>query len=276
MKTNILLLCISSGLLVTSACENKKAIKKTKKEAPPVIEVEAIDKIVPVTCNLMQMDFQLGESSRSIAFSYDKGIILEGKMTTPESDSAQILNYTHKDGNLTHFSLNIGAQRMEGSYAYSNNLLTSFTSGSAEVFLTYDSLGQIKQDSSRFKKRVYQYNVEGLPIKANVFNQRGEEIERVEVTYDSQINPFKGKSTFVNMLEVLIGYPMANQTRNITSIRTSYLKKSKYRINGVYKKEGEIAQTTFDYQYNEYGYPVSIGVSSEDEEDTMTLTYNCD
>ncbi|MCH2224431.1 MAG: hypothetical protein MK066_06635 [Crocinitomicaceae bacterium] len=271
MKTTFLLLCFASGSIIFCSCKNDKS----KKKISSVINVEPVEEIIPITCDLIQMDFQLGESNRSMVFTYDEGLVQEGKMTTLKNDSSQILNYTHKDGNLVHFSLDIGHQRMEGSYEYSNDVLTKFTSGGVDIHLIYDSLGRIQQDSSKLKKRIYEFNSGGLPIKASVFNQFGEKIEEIEVTYDLEINPFKGKSTFVNMLEVLIGYPMANQMHNITSIQTTYLKKSKYRINGVYKKEGEIAKTIFNYEYNEYGYPIEIGVSNENEEDRMTLIYDC-
>lgn len=263
---------MSIGLFLLGACSNDNPVREEVKTPEPEPEVV----VVPTACNLITMEFKLGESSRSIEFSYENGVMKEGIMTMPETDSTQTLNYSYENGNLVEFSLNLGEQEMVGSYSYADSLLQKFKSGPEDVFLAYDSLGRIAQDSSRYKKRVYTCNSEGLPINAIIYNAAGEEIERVEVTYDDKINPFKGKSAFVNTLEVLIGYPMANQTRNITSIQTTYLKKSKYRINGVYKKKGEVAQTNFEYDYNELNYPTSISVSTESGEDIMELKYECE
>lgn len=243
---------------------------------------ETKDEVVKKTCKITSMSFKLGDKDRVLQFEYKEGGDLskvETIVNGEDQNQTMSFNY-HENGKLQAFL----SGSMIAAYVYDDNeriLKINGESGLNTRSFEYNDQDQISKQVTEFGGKPYmtheyKYDANGQPTEVSVFNKAGELTEVNTIKYDDKINPFVNKGVSVNSMEMMLGYPVGNQTHNITSITKVYQKKSSYQINGAYKQPGDMDVNEIEYTYNENGYPISMSRLRKGEKSTMTLEYNCD
>ena len=117
------------------------------------------------------------------------------------------------------------------------------------------------------KQYVIIYTYEGdTPVESNEYNLENELAKTNVFTFDNKNNPNIGFGIMLNSFEMIFGYVIGNYEHNLVKIETTYHLPSKWES----KEAGDEETRIFEYEYNEYGYPVKQPGDNE-----VTYTYTC-
>ena len=146
--------------------------------------------------------------------------------------------------------------------------------------MEYNDNNQIIKQNILWEGKVYstlqyEYDDNGAPIKASLIDDKGEEAEVYEITYDDKINPFANLAAFGNVSEMLMGYAVGNYKHNVNGITKTYIKKTSYMVNDEYKNPGDQDIDVITIEYNNSDYPISILKEQNGKQAVTNLEYDC-
>lgn len=279
MKHYFLLLILISGVFLFS-CQNATDNNVETNDSTNVVNDEPVE-VIKKTCSLSKFSFDYGGNKNEIKFIYnEEGKIVSSEMKWGESEEVRSAAYVYnEDGSLAE----VGTDGSKIKYIYDEKgkLVTLEGEGSLSTrTLEYNDAGQIiKQNimlgGKVFSSFIYEYDENGAPVKASLYDNKGEEAEVYEISYDDKINPFAGMAAFGNVSEMLMGYPVGNYIHNVNGITKTYVKKTAYMINDEYKNAGDKDVDKITFEYNESDYPISILKEQNGKQASTLLEYDC-
>ena len=272
MKARIGIVCLPVLLLLVTSCggessgDGEKA-KNEKKESTQ-------------NCEIASMTFEMGRDMRTLEFHYGNGVLQRIETYENGANKNSTMAYSFdKQGKLTSFL----SGSVIAKYVYNDEgkiISINGERGISTRTYSYNDHGQIIKQVTEFGGNLYitheyEYDADGQPVKVNIYNKDGELTEVNELKYDDKINPFKNKGTFVNSMEMLLGYPVGNQNHNIIAIKKIHKMESAYTVNGKKMMPGDIEDNEISYKYNAGGYPVELSRMRNGKKTVMKIEYNC-
>lgn len=274
MKFKFFLFTLPIALLVLSSCgddvpENTPE-SRTKKAG-----------VVEKGCKLEAMAFESGENSRVLRFSYKEGILsnVETIENGVDLNQSMVFNYQDHGGIQTFIS---GAVISSYIYDDANRVLKikGEKGGSTRTFDYNDQNQIVKQITSLndvvYVTHEYEYNNLGQPAKVSVYDNVGDLVEINLIKYDDKINPLRNTGIELNNMEKIFGLPVGDQEHNVIEVNKIYKKNTTYKVNGEFKKEGDIEINQIDYKYDAKGYPIELVRLRNGRRMVMHLKYLCD
>ncbi len=272
IKTIIIFIVFLSLLMSCDTKTEKNTIDKKTNNKPCKHEQYS-------NCRINKFNYDYGGNKHYVELKYNKNNILEYATTGTAGAKRKILYEYNQNGNLKTIRIDSSAivyhydakgrpiklegigmiQTREFEYDDNNNIIVQKIIWANKIFSTMH----------------YEYDTTGAPITITVTDTEGNQAELYNITYDDKINPFVNLGTFVNITELLLGYPVGNFKHNVTRIVKTYLKQTKYTINGKYKFPGDNDIDNITYKYNTAGYPVEILKQQNNKTAGVKIKYNC-
>jgi len=222
-------------------------------------------------CDPKKIEFSIDNKVRVIDFKYESGKLVSSHIAMKDgSKTFGSSFYTYNTyGNIDLVS-NTSMGTME-FYHNDENKMTSIQTKFGFIKFELDEKGQIISETNPMGKRTYEYNSEGLPVKATIYDYKGKVYTINEYFYDDKPN-FMIKVFAGNSLQLLHGIPVAHAKHNVIKIIETYQQNLKYSVNGRKWKKGEADTQEITYTYNDDGYPVGQKFS---DSDSMSVEYIC-